>query len=176
MVGRTIAFCRLSTCLVLSEVDRVEKPPSYVGPIDVGQVANLRGGWLPPPVRCECGSGPIDNRPQLAKLPHKVSLAGQPASQFFKKFRAPEGPSQQTTKGDGLSHLNHRTSSVNQSGRLSTSRGLLPSGGPMMPSRCIISRIRAARPYPRRRWRCNVEVDALPICSTRRTASSYCGS
>src|ERR1039458_5833178 len=39
-------------------------------PSDVGQVANLRGGWLPPPVRCECGSGPIDNRPQLTKLPH----------------------------------------------------------------------------------------------------------
>src|ERR1039458_7710128 len=90
MVGRTIAFCRLSTCLVLSEVDRVEKPPSYVGPIDVGQVANLRGGWLPPPVRCECGSGPIDNRPQLAKLPHKVSLAGRGANQFFMKFRGPE--------------------------------------------------------------------------------------
>src|ERR1039458_9526697 len=90
MVGRTIAFCRLSTCLVLSEVDRVEKPPSYVGPIDVGQVANLRGGWLPPPVRCECGSGPIDNRPQLAKLPHKVSLAGQGANQFLMKFRGPK--------------------------------------------------------------------------------------
>jgi hypothetical protein len=43
----------------------------------VGQVANLRGGWLPPPVRCERGGtlwvGPIDNRPQLTKLPHKVS-------------------------------------------------------------------------------------------------------
>jgi len=36
----------------------------------VGQVANLRGGWLPPPAR---GSGPIDNRPQLAKLPHMAA-------------------------------------------------------------------------------------------------------
>ncbi|MGA9623949.1 MAG: hypothetical protein WBQ65_05730, partial [Bryobacteraceae bacterium] len=34
--------------------------------LDVGQVANLRGGWLPPPVRC----GPIANRPQLTTLPH----------------------------------------------------------------------------------------------------------
>src|ERR1019366_2328516 len=45
--------------------------------INVGQVANLRGGWLPPPVRCERGGplwvGPIDNRPQLSKPPHKVS-------------------------------------------------------------------------------------------------------
>ena len=56
----------------------------------MGQVANLRGGWLPPPVRCESGSGPIDNRPQLAKLPHKVSLAGQGANQFFMKFRGPK--------------------------------------------------------------------------------------
>jgi len=38
-----------------------------------------------------------------------------------------------------------RTAS-SHSGRLSTSRGLLPSTGPMMPSRCIMSRIRAARP------------------------------
>ncbi len=29
---------------------------------------------------------------------------------------------------------------------LRTSRGLLPSGGPMMPSRCMQSRMRAARP------------------------------
>ena len=40
----------------------------------MGQVANLRGGWLPPPLRCERGGtlwvGPIDNRPQLTKLPH----------------------------------------------------------------------------------------------------------
>src|ERR1039458_8264897 len=33
---------------------------------------------------------PIDNRPQLAKLPHKVSLAGQGASYFFMKFRGPK--------------------------------------------------------------------------------------
>jgi len=43
-------------------------------------------------------------------------------------------------------HLNWFSISSSQSGRLSTSRGRLPSGGPMMPSRCIISRIRAARP------------------------------
>ena len=38
------------------------------------------------------------------------------------------------------------STSSNQSGRFSTSRGLLPSGGPMMPSCCIMSRMRAARP------------------------------
>ena len=39
----------------------------------MGQVDNLRGGWLPPPFGFEPGTGPIDNRPQLTKLPHKVS-------------------------------------------------------------------------------------------------------
>jgi len=38
----------------------------------VGQVGNLRGGWLPPPVRREGGYGPIANRPQVANLPHKI--------------------------------------------------------------------------------------------------------
>ena len=41
--------------------------------------------------------------------------------------------------------LSRSISSI-QSGRLRTSRGLLPSGGPMIPSRCITSRMRAARP------------------------------
>src|ERR1019366_1609089 len=41
--------------------------------IDVGQVENLRGGWLPPPAGSERGSGPIAKRPQLNKLPHKVA-------------------------------------------------------------------------------------------------------
>src|ERR1019366_3259045 len=36
---------------------------------------NLRGGWLPPPVHREGGRGPINNRLQLTKLPHKVSDA-----------------------------------------------------------------------------------------------------
>ena len=58
--------------------------------IDVGQVDNLRGGWLPPPVRCERGSGPIDNRPQLTKLPHKVSSPVSVPAQFFMKFRGPK--------------------------------------------------------------------------------------
>ncbi len=38
------------------------------------------------------------------------------------------------------------STSRSQSGRFSTSRGLLPSGGPMMPSRYIMSSMRAARP------------------------------
>jgi len=40
--------------------------------LDVGRVSNLRGGLLPPPVHCERESGPITNRPQLTKLPHKA--------------------------------------------------------------------------------------------------------
>jgi hypothetical protein len=39
--------------------------------MDVGQVGNLRGGWLPPPFRANAAR-PIDNRRQLTKLPHKV--------------------------------------------------------------------------------------------------------
>src|ERR1035441_135315 len=39
----------------------------------VGQVGNLRGGWLPPLVGSRRGIGPIDNRPQLTKLPHKCT-------------------------------------------------------------------------------------------------------
>src|ERR1035438_9934988 len=35
--------------------------------IDVGQVGNLRGGWLPPPA-----GRPIANRPQVNNLPHMV--------------------------------------------------------------------------------------------------------
>jgi hypothetical protein len=38
------------------------------------------------------------------------------------------------------------STSSSQPGRFSTSLGLLPSGGPMMPSRCMQSRMRAARP------------------------------
>src|SRR6266852_7622888 len=43
-----------------------------------------------------------------------------------------------------------------------TSRGLVPSGGPTMPSFSIRSISRAARPYPIRKRRCNVEVEARP--------------
>ena len=54
-----------------------------------------------------------------------------------------------TMIASGIAHRNcpYRSSpSSIHSGRLSTSRGLLPSGGPMMPSFCIMSRMRAARP------------------------------
>jgi hypothetical protein len=43
--------------------------------LDVGQVSNLRGGLLPPPVHLQRASGPITNRPQLTKLPHNLSHA-----------------------------------------------------------------------------------------------------
>jgi hypothetical protein len=40
----------------------------------VGQVVNLRGGWLPPLFRANAAGTlwvwPIGNRPQLGKLPH----------------------------------------------------------------------------------------------------------
>jgi hypothetical protein len=42
--------------------------------------------------------------------------------------------------------LYSRTTSFSQSGRFNTSLGLLPSGGPMMPSLYIMSKMRAARP------------------------------
>jgi hypothetical protein len=35
------------------------------------QLQRVRGGWVPPLSGSVCGSWPIDNRPQLAKLPHK---------------------------------------------------------------------------------------------------------
>src|SRR5882762_8656362 len=54
-----------------------------------------------------------------------------------------------------------------------TSRGFVPSAGPTMPSFSIISISRAARPYPTRRRRCRVDVDARPASHTTRTASWY---
>src|ERR1017187_3614489 len=48
--------------------------------------------------------GPIDNRPQINNLPHKASAHPRARSVFHEIPRA-ERPSQQTTKGDGLSHL-----------------------------------------------------------------------
>jgi hypothetical protein len=48
---------------------------------NVGQVGNLRGGWLPPPVHREgrgaLWAGPIANRPQVTNLPHKISSANR---------------------------------------------------------------------------------------------------
>src|ERR1039458_9728050 len=35
-----------------------------------GRLTTCAAVDLPPPVPCECGSGPIDNRPQVANLPH----------------------------------------------------------------------------------------------------------
>src|ERR1039458_1039857 len=69
--------------------DRVEKP---LRPFDVGQVGNLRGGWLPPPTRNRRGSRPIANRPQLGKLPHKVSSARRRARSIFHQLSRAEGP------------------------------------------------------------------------------------
>ena len=50
-------------------------------------------------------SRPIANRPQLIKLPHKVRPAAQRAGSVFHEVSRAEGPSQQTTKGDGLPYL-----------------------------------------------------------------------
>jgi len=55
-------------------------------------------------------------------------------------------PGQRFCKWIAARYRNWSSTSRSQSGRFSTSRGLLPSGGPMMPSRCIMSRMRAARP------------------------------
>jgi hypothetical protein len=45
----------------------------------VGQVGNLRRVGNPPSDAYESGRGPIDNRPQLTKLPHKVGSRIYPA-------------------------------------------------------------------------------------------------
>ena len=41
--------------------------------IIVGQVGNLRGGWLPPQCRHDCECGRVANPPQAASLPHEVA-------------------------------------------------------------------------------------------------------
>jgi hypothetical protein len=53
--------------------------------LDVGQVSNLRSGLLPPPVHLQRASGPITNRPQLTKLPHKVRSAAQRGRSFLQE-------------------------------------------------------------------------------------------
>src|ERR1019366_139742 len=59
--------------------------------------------------------------------------------------RPDRGELRSPAQGGALCHYLTSTS-WSQSGRLRTSRGLLPSGGPMMPSRCMQSSMRAARP------------------------------
>src|SRR6202030_4026914 len=49
-----------------------------------------------------------------------------------------------------------------QSFPFKTSRGFVPSAGPTIPSFSMISIRRAALPYPMRRRRCKVEVEARP--------------
>jgi hypothetical protein len=49
-------------------------------PGEVGQAGSLRGGWQPPPscanARGTLWAGPIDNRPQLTKLPRNSAPSG----------------------------------------------------------------------------------------------------
>src|SRR5208337_5015614 len=68
-----------------------------------------------------------------------------------------------------------RSSSISliQSFPFNTSLGRVPSGGPTIPSFSIKSIKCAARPYPIRKRRCSVDVDALPISQHTRTASWY---
>jgi hypothetical protein len=72
-------FPGCATMRICADAEEAKRKRQAMCAIDVGQVGNLRGGWLPPPVRCERGGtlwvGPIDNRPQLNKLPHKVSAS-----------------------------------------------------------------------------------------------------
>lgn len=75
-----------------------------------------------------------------------TALVGTPAG--FSQLISAEMP-EISARRPGRSRIAHRgwfSISRSQSGRFNTSRGLLPSGGPMMPSRCIMSRMRAARP------------------------------
>jgi hypothetical protein len=52
----------------------------------------------------------------------------------------------QQSEASPLPYFGVLSTSSSQSGRLSTSRGRGPSGGPMIPSRSMASRMRAARP------------------------------
>src|ERR1019366_1576267 len=71
---------------------------------NVGQVGNLRGGWLPPTVHREGGRGRLPIGRRLPTCPTK-SRPPNDASSVFHGISRAERPSQQTTKGDGLSHL-----------------------------------------------------------------------
>jgi hypothetical protein len=51
-VGQAIGFCGLPS---IAQAKAVE----------MGPVGNLRGGWLPPPVRCERGRGLLLFRKRL---------------------------------------------------------------------------------------------------------------
>ena len=70
---------------------------------NVGQVGNLRGGWLPPPVDREGGRGRL---PIGRRFPTCLTKSRPPtdARSVFHEVSRAERPSQQTTKGDGLSH------------------------------------------------------------------------
>jgi hypothetical protein len=62
--------------------------------LDVGQVANLRGGWLPPPV----GRLPIGR--SLPSCPTRPDLPLSVPARFFINL-AGEGPLQQTSRRTG---------------------------------------------------------------------------
>src|SRR5450759_4302483 len=70
---------------------------------NVGQVGNLRGGWLPPPVHREGGRGRLPIGRRLPTCPTKSRPPTDARSVFHGISRA-EGPFKQTTQGDGLSH------------------------------------------------------------------------
>src|ERR1019366_1024132 len=70
---------------------------------NAGQVGNLRGGWLPPPVHREGGRGRLPIGRRVPTCPTKSRPPTDARSVFHGISRA-EGPFKQTTKGDGLSH------------------------------------------------------------------------
>src|SRR5450759_3660654 len=70
---------------------------------NVGQVGNLRGGWLPPPVHREGGRGRLPIGRRLPTCPTKSRPPTDARSVFHEVSRA-ERPSQQTTQTDRLSH------------------------------------------------------------------------
>src|SRR5450759_3385440 len=77
---------------------------------NVGQVGNLRGGWLPPPVHREGGRGRLPIGRRLPTCPTK-SRAPTDARSVFHGISRAEGPFKQTTKSDRLSYATCSSSS-----------------------------------------------------------------
>src|ERR1019366_5392467 len=112
---------------------------------NVGQVGNLRGGWLPPPVHREGGRGRLPIGRRLPTCPTKSRPPTDARSVFHGISRA-EGPLKQTTKGDRLSYLTPRFAPA-----CSRTRG----SSPMLPRRFRSHSLhRPAAPPRRTPWRC----------------------
>ena len=76
--------------------------------------------------------------------------AGDESERVVLDMDSTESPVHGQQEGSAYNGANYLPAPAIQSGLFNTSRGRLPSGGLMMPSRSMASRMRAARPYPSR--------------------------